>query len=123
MVYQLLFFAAKIATWQNAIDNKESYPLAAQAVLDSFFVDNGLTGADLKNKVIILQEQLQELYSLGRFTLRKWKCIELPVLRHLSHELLDSQPAHEITGADSFPKVLGVECNANLDVFRSVISS
>ena len=30
---------------------------------------------------------------------------------------------HEITGADSFTKVLGMEWNATLDVFRPVISS
>ena len=39
-------FAANMAVRQNAIDNKERHPLAAQAVLDSFFVDDGLTGAD-----------------------------------------------------------------------------
>ena len=41
-------FATNIAMRQNAIDNKESYPLAAQAVLDSSFVDDGLTGDDLE---------------------------------------------------------------------------
>ena len=114
-------FAANMVMRQNAINNTESYPVAAQAVLDSFFVDDGLTGADLEKKAIVLQEELQELFSLGGFMLRKWKCSEPTVLSNLPHELLDSQSAHEITGADSFTIVLGVEWNATLDVFRLVI--
>ena len=44
------------------------------------------------------------------------------MLRHLPHELLNSHPAHDITSADSFAKVLGVEWNATLDVLRPIIS-
>ena len=39
-------FATNMAMWQNAIDNKERYPLAAQAVLESLFMGDGLTRAD-----------------------------------------------------------------------------
>ncbi len=31
---------------QNAIDNSHDYPLAAKAVEESFYVDDGLIGAD-----------------------------------------------------------------------------
>ena len=62
-------FAPNMAMWQNAVYYKESNSLAAQAILDSFYVDDGLTGADSKRKAIILQEELQELFSLGGFTL------------------------------------------------------
>ena len=112
-------FAATVVTQQNAIDNKDSYPLAAQAVSDSFLVDDGFTGADSEKNAIILQEQLQEVF----FSWRVCTYRVLSVLRHLSHELLASQSVHEITGANSFTKVLDVEWNATLDAFRPVISS
>ena len=49
-------FAVNLVMQQNAIDNKESYSLAAQAILDSFYADDGLTWADLERKAIVLQE-------------------------------------------------------------------
>ena len=62
-------FAANMAMRQNAIKNKESYPLVVQAILDSFYVDDGLTRADSERKATVLQEELQELFSLRGFTL------------------------------------------------------
>ena len=78
-------FATNVAMQQNAINNKERYPLAVPTVLESFFVDDGLTGADSEEKAIVLEEELQELFSLGGFMLRNWKCSEPAVLKHLSH--------------------------------------
>ena len=62
-------FAANIVIRQNADNDKERYPLAAQVVLDSFFMDDGLAGADLEKGAIILQEQLQQHFCLSGLTL------------------------------------------------------
>lgn len=47
---------------QNAIELVNKYPLAPDAVHKSFYVDDGLTGADNIESAIALQRQLQ--YSL-----------------------------------------------------------
>ena len=39
------FFAANMAMKQNALENMDTHSQAVQAVLDSFYVDNGLTDA------------------------------------------------------------------------------
>ena len=44
--------AANMALRQNAINHSKSHPLAAQAVLESFYVDDRLTGADSVRKAI-----------------------------------------------------------------------
>ena len=62
-------FAANMAIRQNALDHERSYPQAAQAVLDEFYIDDGLTGEDSITKAIKLQAQLQELFEQGGFTL------------------------------------------------------
>lgn len=115
-------FAANMAIRQNALDHEKSHPQAAQAVLDEFYVDDGLTGEDSIEKGITLQTQLQELFGFGGFALRKWRSNESAVLAHIPSHLLDSEVSREIT-PDEFVKVLGVEWNASLDSFRPTISS
>ena len=52
-------FAANMSIKQNALDHGSKYPLAARAVNESFYVDDGLTGADSIDEAIELQKQLQ----------------------------------------------------------------
>lgn len=52
-------FAANMAVKHNAIELVDKYPLAAVAVHESFYVDDGLTGADDVKSAITLQRQLQ----------------------------------------------------------------
>ena len=54
-------FAANMSVKQNAIDHAQEFPLAAAAVHDSFYVDDGLTGAESVEEAVTLQKQLQEL--------------------------------------------------------------
>ena len=115
-------FAANMAIRQNALDHEKSHPQAAQAVLNAFYVDDGLLGEDSIEKAIRLQAQLQELFELGGFALRKWRSNESAVLAHIPSHLLDSKTSREIM-PNEFVKVLGVEWNASLDCFRPTISS
>lgn len=48
-------FAANMALKQNALDHAIDYPLAAEAVHTSFYVDDGLTGADTVERAVELQ--------------------------------------------------------------------
>ena len=48
-------YAANMAIKQNAIDLAPDYPLAAKVVDESFYVDDGLTGADTVDEAIELQ--------------------------------------------------------------------
>jgi hypothetical protein len=41
-----LFFVANMCVRQNALDLSIEFPLAARAVEDDFYVEDGLTGAD-----------------------------------------------------------------------------
>ena len=51
-------FAANMCVKQNSNDFEQSYPQAAKAVNDSFYVDDGLTGEDSVEGALALQKQL-----------------------------------------------------------------
>ena len=84
-------FAANMAVMQNAREYAVRYPLAAEAVKKSFYVDDCLSGADTVSDAIEMQTQLQNLFDEGGFTLRKWNASEKAVLDHVSPDLIDEQ--------------------------------
>ena len=48
------------------------FPMASQAVLKSFYVDDCLSGADSVEEATTLQWQLHNLFLKGGFLLHKW---------------------------------------------------
>ena len=115
-------FAVNMSVRHNAADLAHKYPLAAKAVDESFYVDDGLTGADSTKEAIELQKQLQDLFSQGGFLLRKWNSSDPAALQHIPPELKDSQTMHTITEVEVYTKTLGIEWNTNLDHFRLTIA-
>lgn len=115
-------FVANMCVKQNAVDLASKYPLAARVVDDSFYVDDGLTGADTIDEAIELHDQLQSLFGEGGFLLRKWNSSEPSVLQHIEPELRDSQSIHPMPDPNEYTKTLGIDWNAGLDHFRITIS-
>ncbi len=115
-------FAANMAIKQNAIDHATEFPLAAAAVHTSFYVDDGLVGADSLEEAIALQKQLQALLARGGFLLRKWKSSLPAAIQHLLLDLLDPQSSQTIHDPDRFAKALGLEWSTGLDCFRLTVS-
>ena len=72
---------------QNALDFAIDYPQAAKVVEDSFYVGDGLTGANSIQDAIELRKQLQELFTKGGFILRKWNSSKPAVLDHIPDDL------------------------------------
>ena len=84
-------FAVNMAVKQNAEDHASEFPLALKAVSESFYVDDGLTGADSVAEAITLQKELQKMFARGKFLLRKWNSNHPDVLKHVPVELRESQ--------------------------------
>ena len=115
-------FAANMSVKQNVLDFALGYPQAVDAVEKSFYVDDGVTGADTMEKAIELQRQLQDLFARGGFLLRKWNSSEPTVLQHITSELRETQCTHLIPSPDEYTKTLGMEWNANMDHFRLTVA-
>ena len=108
-------FAANMAVKQNAEELKEEFPLAYQAVRDSFYVDDGLTGANDIQTAVLLRQQLQEMFSRAGFQLKKWNSNEPSVL---CQTFLKETVA--ISG--QFTKTLGIEWDITMDSFHASVS-
>ena len=115
-------FAANVSLKQNALDFAVDYPQAAKVVEDSFYVDDGLTGADSIQDAIELQKQLQELFMKGGFLLRKWNSSEPSVLDHIPADLKEFNPTQQLPDPDQYTKTLGIEWNARQDHFRLTVA-
>ena len=115
-------FAVISAMRQNAMDHRRKYPLSAQAIINNFYLDDSLDGANSADEAIKLRAEMQELFERGGFVLRKWKSSEPAVLAQIPCEVVDSQSTQSID-IDHFTKVLGMEWNATPDTFRPVVSS
>ena len=64
-------FAANMAMRQNALSHTVTYPQATRVALESFYVDGGLMGAESIREAIQFRRELQRLFELGGFNLRK----------------------------------------------------
>ena len=114
-------FATNMAVRQNAIDHISEFPLAPEAVLISFYVDDCLTGADSIDEAISLQKQLQTLFAKGGFLLRRWNSNTPSVVKQINPELRDSQNVLSITESPGYSKTLEIEWNSRLDQFQIIV--
>jgi hypothetical protein len=105
-------FAANMSIKQNALEQAHLYPIAAKIVETSFYVDDGLTGADSTEEAISLHHQLQKLFDCGGFHLRKWNSSDPNVLKAIDPQLRDSSDTRNITDSTSnYTKTLGLKWN------------
>ena len=117
-------FAANMSMKQNASDWTHEYPLAAKAVEQSFYVDDGLTGANSVDEAIKLQGELQALFARAGFHLHKWNSSHSAVIQLIDPELRDALKTHPITDTTiSYTKTLGIEWNPEFDHFRITLNS
>lgn len=93
-------FAANMAVKQNAVEHEDQFPLAARAVKEAFYVDDGLTGADSAELAIRTREELQELFQKGCFTLRKWNSSSPAALEAIPPDLRDTEEVLSISETD-----------------------
>lgn len=115
-------FVANMCIKQNAANLVKEFPLAAAAVEESFYVDDGLTGADNVETAVRLQKELQQLFAKGGFLLHKWNSNDSTVLQHIQPELKDTQGTHLIDEEKRSTKTLGLQWETVSDQFRVVIS-
>ena len=112
-------FAANMAIHANAMEHAAQYPLASKAVTESFYVDDGLIGAEDIEQAVLLRTQLQELFNRGGFTLRKWSSSEAAVLSTIPSDL--QEPSKILTISESTPtytKTLGIKWDVSTDLFQ-----
>ena len=105
------------------LTTSHEYPLAAEAVQKSFYVDDCLTGAANPELASTLQRQLTDLFSCGGFILRKWNSSDPSVLSSIPEDLRDSRAVQPISETNGYTKTLGIEWNVSTDQFRLTVTN
>ncbi len=115
-------FAANMCMKQNALDFAAKYPLAADVVDKSLYVDDCLTGADSVEQARSLQAELQALFDEAKFLLRKWNTSDPAVLDHVPPHLKECPDSQVMPETAQFTKTLGIEWESKRDIFRLTIA-
>ena len=107
---------------QVAHDFGHLYPVAHPLLLNSFYVDDLLTGADTIEQSQSIQQQSRALL-LKRviFNLRKWRSSSAQVLDTIDPSLREEIPIQDLVDHQpgNHPKALGVEWDSTLDTMST----
>ncbi|XP_043064457.1 uncharacterized protein LOC122320328 [Drosophila ficusphila] len=99
------FLAVRVLE-QLARDHQDEFPTASKIVLEDFYVDDVLTGAETEDELLSRRDELIQLMSRAKLELGKWVS-NSSVIRHIRQDEL------QITSA---VKVLGMLWNPQDDV-------
>ena len=118
-------FLAVRTLHQTAVDHGGDYPRATQHILESFYVDDFLGGADSTEEAIQLFHDLRSILRKGGFDLRKWRSSSSAVMNHIPEELQESNPLKTSTAThiSTHSKALGLRWDSQLDVMSPAISA
>ncbi|XP_058128506.1 uncharacterized protein LOC131292787, partial [Anopheles ziemanni] len=108
-------FLATRTLLQLAEDEGTNFPHAAQALVQNFYVDDFIGGADSEEQAKQLREELDELLKKGGFSLRKWTSSKLAVLSGLTEDQIGTQSTLQFM-PDEKIKALGIAWEPEADV-------
>ncbi|KAL7725084.1 hypothetical protein ACLKA6_016157 [Drosophila palustris] len=106
-------FLSVRAMHQLAIDEKESFPIGASAVLQDFYVDDFISGGASVSEAISKMQQTGQILSRGNFKLRKWCSNRLEVLADVAEE--DKAKFLKFNDGSDITKTLGLAWNPSCD--------
>jgi hypothetical protein len=92
----------KLATLEST-----NFPLASPVIMQDFYMDDLLTGAETVEEALELKSQLSNCLSKGGFRLRKWSSNDAQVIQNSQQ--------HDITLNSDSSKILGMFWNGNSD--------
>ncbi|XP_075157941.1 uncharacterized protein LOC142231207 [Haematobia irritans] len=99
---------------QLAQDQQLKFPLGSKIVLNDFYVDNLMTGADTIDEVIEIKNQVTKLLETGGFPLRKFASNVSNVIKDIN--MADREPTFQLYDME-FIKALGLKWSPSADSF------
>ena len=106
---------------ENARRNQDRYPLAAETVLKSTYMDDSIDSVENDDEGVELYRQLKALWGVANMQARKWISNSPKVIEAIPTE----ERATEIvinSGQDPITKTLGISWNSTEDVFTVTAS-
>lgn len=107
-------FLAVRCLHQLAIESEHEYPLGSEKILKDFYVDDLLTGAETKDEIIRIKNEISSILAKGGFTLQKWASNDNGLLRDIPRQC--DTTVLRLDKSDTL-KTLGLSWNAEDDAF------
>ena len=73
---------------QTAQDFGDQFPIASRLIMNSFYIDDLLTGAETPEQALSMHKELRALLFKGNFDLKKWRSSSTSVLNPIDPSLL-----------------------------------
>ena len=109
-------FLAQFVSQRNAIDNQSKYPLAADTVLNSTYMDDSMDSVKDIPTAIKLREELVNLWGIAGMCARKWLSNLQAVLKDIPSEECATSVNLD-SGQLPSTKTLGVIWHPEADMF------
>lgn len=113
-------YLAVRALHQVAYDEGANLPLAAERVLNHFYMDDLLTGCQTVEEGKKIYKELIELLEKGGFELQKWTTNNEELLQEIEKENLEITESLQLK-IDSIMKILGLTWNRSTDEFEYAV--
>lgn len=101
-----LYIATRCLNYLAEI-NRDNFPLGAEAIINNFYVDNLLTGANSIEEAITKRDQIIAILNSGQFLLNKWSANHSHLLKNLSH--MSSSQNNIIIDKNAEAQILGMQ--------------
>jgi len=119
--YATKFFYRSFLTLIRALrklaeDNLSKFPIGARVILNNFYVDDLVTGADSLQEALAIKIEISQLLQEGQFELRKWASND-PVLQS-SQSSIRQKECILSCDKESETQILGLVWNCGSDQFK-----
>ena len=94
-------FLATRTLHQLALDERKQFPIAADIIINDFYVDDVITGADTLEELNAIKQQLVSLLALGGFNLHKWSSNCEKLLKTIPKPLHETLKCHGLSYAEA----------------------
>ncbi|XP_065091279.1 uncharacterized protein LOC135712250 [Ochlerotatus camptorhynchus] len=105
---------------QLAHDKGSQFPRAKAALLNDFYIDDFIGGADSESEAILLRQELEQLMPKGGFRLRKWVSNAKSALAGLTADELGTQSS--LSFDQELVKTLGIHWQPGPDLLGVDVS-
>lgn len=106
---------------QLALDEQHKYPVAAEVVRNSFYMDDLMSGAETIEQARIIYIEVKNLLALGGFETQKCSSNSDELLKEIQTQIKTDTNKFEIK-IDKVLKILGLTWDRNDDMFKFTVN-
>ncbi|XP_066589589.1 uncharacterized protein [Prorops nasuta] len=114
-------FLAVRALFQLGYECQDELPIISKIILNDFYVDDLLTGADTVEEAIFNASNISKVLKRGCFQLRKWMSNERNIIKNVTN--VEETEEHTFSSIQNSAKTLGLKWNTRSDIIGYTVQT